>query len=67
MNVGGPSGLIGHGGSVIGFNTDMWYLPAAHATIVVIANSHDLAGRVNPADDLTRQIVNIAFAAPPPH
>jgi hypothetical protein len=45
----------------------MWYLPAAHATIVVIANSHDLAGRVNPADDLTRQIVQIAFAAPASH
>jgi D-alanyl-D-alanine carboxypeptidase len=67
MNVGGPSGLIGHGGSVIGFNTDMWYLPVAHATFVVMANSHDLAGRVNPADDLARQIVQIVFAAPSPH
>jgi D-alanyl-D-alanine carboxypeptidase len=66
-NVGGPSGLIGHTGSIIGFNTDMWYLPVAHATVVVIANSHDIAGRVNPADDLTRQIAQIAFAAPPPH
>jgi D-alanyl-D-alanine carboxypeptidase len=66
-NVGGPSGLIGHNGSIIGFNTDMWYLPAAQATLVVIANSHNLAGRVVPADDLARQIVNIAFAAPRPH
>jgi hypothetical protein len=45
----------------------MWYLPVAHATFVVMANSHDLAGRVNPADDLTRQIVQIVFAAPSPH
>jgi hypothetical protein len=45
----------------------MWYLPAAHATIVEIANSHDLAGRVNPADDLTRKIVKFVFLAQSPH
>jgi D-alanyl-D-alanine carboxypeptidase len=60
-------GFIGHNGGIPGFNTDMWYLPAAHATVVVIANSHDVAGHVAPADDLARQIAKIAFPAQYPH
>jgi D-alanyl-D-alanine carboxypeptidase len=60
-------GFIGHNGGIPGFNTDMWYLPAAHATVVVIANSHDVVGRVAPADALARQIAKIAFPAQYPH
>jgi D-alanyl-D-alanine carboxypeptidase len=60
-------GFIGHKGGIPGFNTDMWYLPATHATVVVIANTHDVAGRVAPADDLAQQIAKIAFPAQYPH
>jgi D-alanyl-D-alanine carboxypeptidase len=67
INAGGPGGLIGHPGSIVGFNTDMWYLPAAHATVVVIANSCDGGVRVHPADDLVQQIAKIVFLAPSAH
>src|SRR5205085_12316835 len=62
-------GFIGHNGGLPGFNTDMWYLPATHATVVVIANSYSEAGRasVAPADDLFGQTVKIAFPAQYPH
>jgi D-alanyl-D-alanine carboxypeptidase len=62
-------GFIGHNGGLPGFNTDMYYLPATHATVVVIANSFSEAGRasVSPADDLFQQIVKIAFPAQYPH
>jgi D-alanyl-D-alanine carboxypeptidase len=62
-------GFIGHNGGLPGFNTNMYYLPATHATVVVIANSFSEAGRasVSPADDLFQQIVKIAFPAQYPH
>jgi D-alanyl-D-alanine carboxypeptidase len=58
-------GFIGHDGGILGFNTVMRYLPATHATVVVIANSCSVPGSesVLPADDLFQQIVKIAFPA----
>src|SRR5918911_434952 len=47
------SGLIGHTGELPGFNTDAWYLPALHATVVVIANSSAPVQGPAPADHLT--------------
>jgi D-alanyl-D-alanine carboxypeptidase len=33
--------LWGHGGTISGFSTDMWYMPEADATIVVSVNRSD--------------------------
>ena len=53
------SGLIGHTGELPGFNTDAWYLPALHATIVVIVNSSASVQAQGPADHLTQQLAKI--------
>jgi D-alanyl-D-alanine carboxypeptidase len=33
--------LWGHGGTIAGFSTDMWYLPEEDATIVISVNRCD--------------------------
>ena len=56
------SGLIGHTGELPGFNTDAWYLPAFHATIVVIVHSDAPVQAQGPAEHLTQQLVKIVSA-----
>jgi D-alanyl-D-alanine carboxypeptidase len=55
-------GFIGHTGELPGFNTDAWYLPALHATIVVIVNSSAPVQAQGPADHLTQQLAKIVSA-----
>jgi D-alanyl-D-alanine carboxypeptidase len=52
-------GFIGHTGELPGFNTDAWYLPALHATVVVIANSSAPVQGQAPADHLTQRLAKI--------
>jgi D-alanyl-D-alanine carboxypeptidase len=33
--------LWGHGGTISGFSTDMWYMPEEDATIVISVNRSD--------------------------
>jgi D-alanyl-D-alanine carboxypeptidase len=55
-------GFIGHTGELPGFNTDAWYLPALHATVLVIANSSAPVQGQAPADHLTQQLAKIVSA-----
>ena len=38
---GGTAGLWGHGGTISGFSTEMWYIPEQDATIVISVNRSD--------------------------
>ena len=55
-------GRIGHAGELLGSNSDAWYLPAFHATIVVIVNSDAPVQAQGPAEHLTQQLVKIVSA-----
>jgi D-alanyl-D-alanine carboxypeptidase len=71
LGVAEEAGFMGHSGGIPGFNTEMWYLPAAHATVVVMANSFNDFGaqsvQLAPANSLFQRIVQIAFPAQYPH
>ena len=62
MGLTGHISLIGHAGELPGFNTDAWYLPAFHATIVVIVHSDAPVQAQGPAEHLTQQLVKIVSA-----
>jgi hypothetical protein len=52
-------GWIGFNGSSWGFNADEWYLPATHATIVVLANSCVPEKGFEPALSLAKPLLKI--------
>jgi D-alanyl-D-alanine carboxypeptidase len=52
--------FCGHGGSVFGFNSAMWYLPQRDATIVVSVNGTNPYDEIL-ADALARTIIEILF------
>src|SRR5919199_3078060 len=39
--IGGNGGIWGHGGTISGFSTEMWYIPEEDATIVISVNRSD--------------------------
>ena len=39
--IGGNGGIWGHGGTISGFSTEMWYIPEQDATIVISVNRSD--------------------------
>jgi D-alanyl-D-alanine carboxypeptidase len=65
-------GFLGHSGGLPGFNTEMWYLPTTHATVVVMANSDNSITvppqqELDPANLLLQRIVQVVFPAQYPH
>lgn len=50
--------FCGHGGSLFGFNSAMWYLPQRDATIVISVNRTNPGGEPL-ADALARDIAKI--------
>jgi D-alanyl-D-alanine carboxypeptidase len=50
-------GAIGHNGKIAGFQSFMGYIPANHATIIVLTNLFAAAGDKGPADELAKRIM----------
>jgi D-alanyl-D-alanine carboxypeptidase len=59
LGVANLGGWIGYNGSSWGFNVDEWYLPATHATVVILANSCVPEEGFEPALNLSKRLLKI--------
>jgi D-alanyl-D-alanine carboxypeptidase len=57
--IGGNGGIWGHGGTISGFSTEMWYIPEEDATIVISVNRSDEQMDSHSSDVLTAVLTSI--------
>lgn len=57
--IGGNGGIWGHGGTISGFSTEMWYIPEEDATIVISVNRSDEQMDSHSSDVLTAVLTSL--------
>ena len=57
--IGGNGGIWGHGGTISGFSTEMWYIPEEDATIVISVNRSDEQMDSHSSDVLTAVVTSL--------